>query len=325
MARPNKIWYRKDRKTYYVTLDGKLYNLGKDKDAAQKVFHKLMAAEVKPTSKLTVAELLDRFLTWTSENRAPRTFDWYKDHLQHFLDSLKNQNMPAEQVKPHHVNDWVSGKDWSVSYRRGAMTAVQRSFKWAVQQGYLSVSPIVYLAKPDSERRDNCPTKADFEAMVNAVKGQCFKDVLTFAWETGCRPSELRKMEARHYKNGRIEFPVKESKGKKRARVIYLNDCAKAIVERRIGEGFIFTNRSGNPWTAFSINCRMKRLGKKTGKHFALYDLRHGAATRWLESGLDHTVVAKLLGHSSAAMLHRVYCHVGNNQDFLQKQMDSLR
>jgi site-specific recombinase XerD len=132
-------------------------------------------------------------------------------------------------------------------------------------------------------------------------------------------------MEARHYKNGRIKFPVKESKGKKRARIIYLNDTAKAIVERRIGEGFIFTNRSGNQWTAYAINCRMRRLAEKTGKHFALVDLRHGFATRMLESGLDHTVVAKLLGHANAAMLARVYSHVGNNQDFLQKQLDSVK
>lgn len=324
MARPNKIWYRKDRKTYYVTIDGNLHNLGKDKHIAQKAFHDLMASEVKPMSRITVAELLDRFLTWTSENRAPRTLDWYKAHLQHFLDSLKNQNMLAENVKPFHVNEWVSGKDWSVSYRRGAMVAVQRAFKWAVQQGYLPISPVIHLEKPDAERRDNCPTKEDYELILSKIKGQDFKDVLTFAWLTGCRPKELRIMEARHFKGGKIVFPVNESKGKKRKRIIYLTDEARAIVERRIGEGLIFTNRNGNKWTAFAINCRMRRLAEKTGKHFCLGDFRHGFATRMLESGLDHIVVAKLLGHSTTAVLSKYYAHIGNNQDFLQKQLNSV-
>lgn len=41
MARSPKPWYRRERKAWFVTIDGKRHNLGPDRKAAFKRFHEL--------------------------------------------------------------------------------------------------------------------------------------------------------------------------------------------------------------------------------------------------------------------------------------------
>jgi integrase len=58
-----------------------------------------------------------------------------------------------------------------------------------------------------------------WEQLVACVKpGDPFHDVITVMKETGCRPQEIRRVEARHLdrKDKCWVFPIEESKGKKK-------------------------------------------------------------------------------------------------------------
>lgn len=325
MPRPNVPWFRKDRSSWFVNIDGKRFNLGREKEAAFKEFHRLKSLEtpkpVEPSPDSIIAvELFDKFLMWVSTNRAAGTYSWYQKHIQSFIDSLPNQRIAAEAVKPLHVTEWLK-PGWSKSYSRGAMIAVQRAFRWGVQQGYISRE--LRLEKPSAERRDNCPTQADFDAIRKLASDDAFRDLLDFAWNSGARPQEIIALEPKHFKGDRLEFSARESKGKKRQRVIYLNEVATNLVKDKKGER-LFLNRIGKPWTIFSIDCRFKRIAKRTGKKFALYDFRHGFCDRMLRAGLDHITVAHLMGHTNAAMVARVYSHIGGNDAYLLAKLRSV-
>jgi len=323
MGRKAGIWYRKQNETWYVKINGKQINLGKDKAAAEKEFHRLKSCDIprhNVTNSVTAAEILDKFLLWVGDNKAQGTLDWYEKHLQAFLDSLPNQRIEADKIRPHHVTDWCKSS-WSKSYTRGAMIALQRAFKWATKQGYLDRSPLEHLEKPSAERRDNCPTQADFDAILELAT-EPFKSVLQFCYETGCRPQEVIAIEPRHVKDDRVEFPVTESKGKKRKRVIYLTDKAKAILGRANGQ---FANSRGRPWTAFSMDCRLKKIAKKTGKKYSMTDLRHFFCDRMIMAGLDHTVVAGLMGHSNTQMVSSTYNHISQRNEFLLDKLKSVQ
>src|SRR5207245_1712157 len=148
---------------------------------------------------------------------------------------------------------------------------------WAAKLGYIDTSPVWRrVEKPEIKRRENPVSPDDFKTILSHVKDQPFRDLLIFAWETGCRPQEARHIEARHVRpnQNRVEFAPAEAKGKKRRRIIFLSPTAAEIVTRLAAarpEGRLFRNMDGNPWTVDAVNCRFCRLKAKLGRRFAAY------------------------------------------------------
>jgi integrase len=216
-----KPWYRATRGVWYVTLDGRQFNLGPDKEAAFEQYHQLMGME--PEQRLvgtSVAEILDAYLDWCKSHRAPGTYDWYKDRCQKFVDFIP-RGLKFDQFKPYHLQRWIdSYKTWSSGNKRNACPSIQRAMNWAVQQGYIE--------KPPAGKRDLVVTPAEFKTLIESTRDRAFRDILQIAWETGARPQEILRVEHRHVDiaNRRWVFPPEEAKGGKNHRIVYLNDAA---------------------------------------------------------------------------------------------------
>lgn len=329
MARNPKPWHRSGR-GWYVQLDGKQVALGKDKTEAFKLFRKLIREpRQRRVSSASFFAICDEFLEWNQKHRAPRTYEFYQQRLQSFGEFLKKRlpNASPEDIKPLHVIQWVNEHPgWGSTTQRQFITGVQRCLNWAEKMGYISRSPLRGIEKPPAKVRDKVILPTEYQAMLDATDDQAFKDVLTIAWETGCRPFELRTVEARHVDlaNSRWIFPPQEAKGKRKPRIVYLPKQALAITRRLLDvnpEGPLLRNVDGNPWTPFAINCRFTRFKRKLGVRYCLYHFRHSFATRMLEAGLDALTVALLLGHSNPAMLASTYQHLAHNPQHLLSQI----
>ena len=278
---------------------------------------KSAALESPQNSGPTVAGLYERFMEWCQKNREPGTYGWYHDHIQNFLDALPDPKMPAADLRPYHVVEWLDRHaDWGDTYRRGAIVAVQRPYNWAAKLGYITDNPLKHLEKPKARRREQAVSADDVKAIFGYYdEGDPFRLLLAFCWETGVRPQEVTRAEARHVDLAGllVVFPPKEAKGKKRVRRILLTEAAAAILKPLMEahpDGPLFRNRDGRPWTRYAINCRFVRLKEKLGVKFANYSFRHGFAQRMLEAGNDHLTVSELLGHANGQMLSTVYSHM---------------
>ncbi|HZZ78783.1 MAG TPA: tyrosine-type recombinase/integrase [Gemmataceae bacterium] len=365
MARIPKPWFREDRQAWFVTINGERHNLGADEKEAKRKFHELMASDgetaapPKSSTSLTIAEIFEKFLDWCSKHRSIGTYEWSRYRIQMFITALgEGVMMAADTLRPFHLEEWIDKHQWSANYRRGIIAAVQRAYNWSVRSGHLVANPIRFIEKPSATRREQVVTPEDWPAIRDHYKdGDPFRDLLEFAWETGCRPEEAKKIAARHLQldKHRIVIPKQEAKGKKRPRVIFLTPRAEAIIRRRsISTGLVFLNTDGKPWTSWAMNCRfcrlqrhlgrqrMKELGiepskakdsrtrekenrelqAKHGIKFAAYSLRHGFATRKLEDGIDHLTVAAWMGHADATMLARVYSHVSDRDAYLHEKLN---
>ena len=191
MARRPKPWYRKDRKAWFVTIRGTRHNLGPDKSTAFDLFHELMAQpeEVVAVSN-SLLSLLDRFLEWTKNNRAIRTYEWYLERLQWFTDFLA-ADLSTTDLKPFHVQEWLDSKDCSDGHKRGCLKAVDRALNWAVQMGYIDKNPVAGMEKPSGSRRELVITHEVYQRILKLSSDQEFKDLVIVCWETGCRPKRL--------------------------------------------------------------------------------------------------------------------------------------
>ena len=271
-----------------------------------------------------------KYLDWCGKHRALRTVEWYQGHLDCFLTHLGNQAlMPVADLKPYHVVEWVdSHQNWGDTYKRGGIVAVQRALNWAEEMGYIAASPVKKVKKPPARRRDNPMALEDFLAFLSRLPaGDPFRNLFLFIWHSGCRPQEARHIEPRHVQldHGRIVIPKEEAKGKRYPRVIYLHGPVLEIVTRLMAEqaeGKLFRNTQGNPWTKYAVCNRMHRLSLATGRKMAMYDARHGFATRKLVQGHDHLTIAELMGHRDGTMISKVYGHLDRQIDHLKKALE---
>ncbi len=326
-----KPWLRKGR-GWYLQLNGKQIKLGKDREAAFTRYHKLMQeqkeVQAEKAESDSVLGIFETFLEWCSRYRSPDTYEWYQKHLQSFAETISKQLL-ACQLKPFHVEKWVSQHDWSSGTQRGAMRAVQRAINWAVKQGLIDRSPLLGLEKPPPGKREVVIDEATYRKMLKLSADQEFQDILRTHWETGCRPQESLRVEARHVdtKNHRWVFPPNESKGKKRHRIVYLNAAAWAITKRCMKQnpsGPIFRNTRGEPWQPYAVGCRFFRMKESFKVRYCLYNFRHTWITRMLKAGVDPLTLATLAGHVDTSMLTRIYAHISADTSYLQKAVRTL-
>ena len=225
-------WYRKSRKAWFVTLDGKQIKLAKTKSEALTRFHELMA---KPRTRTVRSDsllgIIDAFLEWVQSNRSAATYEWYRYRLERF--ARQYPDMAANELRPFHVETWADRYPISRTSRRNYLRSVKRCMKWATKQGYIDKNPVENLEVPAGDHKEVFIPEAGYEELLTFVRSDHLRDLIVVTWETGCRPQESLRVEARHVDlaNQRWVFPKSEAKSKRMSRVIYLSDAALLITK----------------------------------------------------------------------------------------------
>ena len=264
-----KPWYRKSRGGWFVTFNGQQIKLGKTKPEALRRYQELMAKpKRRSVASDSVLAIIDAFLDWCEKNRAPDTYEWYRFRLERF--ARRYPDLRTAELRPYHVQQWLDTFNLSNGSKRNYGRAVKRCLRWAKRQGYIDENPIADLDMPSAGKREVVVPDADFESLLNRILDPCFSDLVVVTWETGCRPQESLRVEARHVDvgNRRWVFPQPESKTDI-PRVVYLTDRALEITMRLVSRypvGPLFRNSKRRPWTPYAVNCAFCRLQLRFGK-----------------------------------------------------------
>lgn len=344
-------YFRPNRRTWYVQIDGREHTLGKHPDnlslpekpqdgkwspppAIMQSYHELMAGRGNPQpiplqkQARSVVAILEEFMDKEASEKAPRTYEHYRRFLKSFRLSLP-ASLTIDDLAPGHVTDWLQAhKGWSSATKHGGIHAVKKAVKWGCRQWKLGPSPLEDVQAPTPTRREAVITPEQWPHVLGACTDQQFRDLLTFMWESGARPQEAVNVEARHYDPiaKRLIFTKAESKGKKFPRVIYLTDVAVGIVERlskRWPQGELFRNEDDLPWTRNAIRCRFRRQRIHTRVTVKVpgicgYAIRHSFATNALRSGVDPVTLAVLMGHVDASQIANTYQHLASDPRYLR-------
>jgi site-specific recombinase XerD len=324
--RPHKPWFRPSRNRWYVWIEGKQHNLGPDKAEAARRFHALLAQAPERPGAGSIAALLDAFILYCEEHKAPKTVRWYTDYLQDFLNYLKAAghapgSMNPGKLTPKLVRAWVDAKGTA---KRARITAVKAAYRWGHGEGWIDANPIAAMRRPPATKREETITIQEMRALLRHCN-KPMRELLIASWDTGARPQELKSLKPWHVEleHRRCVIPAREAKGKKKDRVIYLTPRAARIVAKGMDRQFIFVNTRGKQWTASAVRCTFVRLEEKIGRRLTHYVWRHSFANRKLKSGLSPIVVAELLGHSDVSQLAKTYQHVAQDPAHMLAALDA--
>jgi len=261
-------WRRGQNGSWYVTLKGKQHNLGRDEARAKELYAQLLAghrAAVGPEEH--VRRLLDLYWDWCKTNLAETTCEVRTRHLKSFWKFIE-PGLTISRLKPLHVQRWIDEKYPKAgnTYKNVLITTIKGAMAWAKGLGYIENDPIAAMKKPRCEVRQEFIALPDWPKVLGAVNHRRGKDFLVTMLSSGMRVQEIRKAEAQHLQGDRLIFDIRDSKGKRSSRVVYLPSDALEIVTRLCREfpdGPIFRTAKGVPWNKSSINCLMRRIKRK--------------------------------------------------------------
>jgi len=88
-----KPYFRKSRGLWYVQLDGRQINLGRDRDDAFQQYHRLMGEpSQRHVASGSLAGVIGDSLEWVDRNRSPDTYEWYRYRPQWFIEKYPDQH-----------------------------------------------------------------------------------------------------------------------------------------------------------------------------------------------------------------------------------------
>lgn len=271
MPRQPKPWFWKQRGQWVVNIDRKRHYLGPDRKQAFEAFYALMRqpANRPRVSAESVAAIADAYLSWVEKHRSPDTYEWYRYRLERFCQ--RYPELTVGQIKPYHVQEWVDEYQIAKTTKRNYLRAVKRAFIWALKQGYIEANPIANLEVPSAEHREIVISEEEFERILQHAGHDSLRDLIIVTRETGCRPQESLRVEARHVDmvHKRWVFPISEAKGERVPRVVYLTDRAFEITQRAMSaypSGKLFRNSAGGAWSPDAVNCAFDRIQRRMAK-----------------------------------------------------------
>ena len=291
----------------------------------------------KPTAKgdeLLVKQVLDDYLDWSEANHADSTHKRIRASILSFADSLPPATCIGD-LEPRHLTQWLDKrcpkrpkngeKPTSDNTRHNYAGDVLAAFNWATSanQRILRYSPLTGYRKAPKTPRALYLAPEQMEDLLSRIDDQEFRDFLIVTLRTGCRPQEVRVLEARYVllKEGVARIPKELAKGKRKERVVPLDEVVRAILKPlalKYPEGPLLRNTRGRPWTKDAINSRFQRLKDKVPYRVTAYAMRHTFINEALKNGASETAIAEVVGHEDKTMIQKVYGHPSLHQDLLK-------
>jgi len=294
------MYFKKSHQAWYVNIQGKPRRLGRTQEEAERVLNQ--------HRDFTVSEIIDKFLSQPRAKSTQKIYSLIRDFQG------KCGHLTVRDLRVYHATEWTE--------ERNRLKALKTCFNWAEKRGY-APSPLKTLRVPATPTRSDEAylTPDQWRKVTDAIDSQ-FLDFVTVLHETGCRPTEARRVEARHFDRQERcwKIPRKEAKGGI-YRVVHLSDAAFAICQRlalKRPTGPLF------PYTASAVCRQFERISRKIGFRVTAYSLRHTFATEAILKGVDLQTIAILMGHQDLKMLSQVYQHVRKRSDFVKDSLKKL-
>lgn len=148
---------------------------------------------------------------------------------------------------------------------------------------------------------------------INNIQNLKHKAILSVAFSTGIRISELCNLKIKNIDSNRMLIFIQSGKGNKDRYVPLSDNILKLLryywLEYKPKEYLFESNSPGIKYSPASCRAIFKQYLNETDKSF--HSLRHSCFTTLLENGTDLRIIQAIAGHSSSKTTE-IYTHVSN-------------
>ncbi|ORW51373.1 recombinase XerD [Mycobacterium paraense] len=198
--------------------------------------------------------------------------------------------------------------------------ALKRYAAWLVDEGELSVNPLLGLKPPKADHKVvNALTDDELKRLIKACNGKSFQDrrdeaIVRLMAETGMRASEVIGLQVTDVNLSDGLVTVRRGKGGKGRIAPFGSQTAAAIdrymrgrrTHRLADTGDLWVGGGGKSFGYHGLSKALKDRAEAAGiKGFHLHLMRHTAATRWLRAGGSEGGLMAVAGWSTRSMVDR--------------------
>lgn len=297
------------------------------------------AGRVDPTLKMTVSQLLDRYIASRSGDWSPTTIRDHPATADRWIRPVIG-DMDIARVRTMDVEELVAqiAVDHPATARK-VLAILRAAFEDAIRWDLVTRNPARSARRPKVDKPStNAPPLALVRAAIAAADpGMAI--VVRLAVVSGCRRGELLGLRwgdvdldagvivvSRSIAETGVGPAVAKSTKTGRVKVIPLDDRTVAELRRwrrscaedalafgvALEDGhYLFAQRPDGvePWSPSTLTHRWRALADINGlPGVRFHDLRHATATTMIAGGIDPKTAADRLGHDPSVMLG-VYTH----------------
>lgn len=268
------------------------------------------APEAEQGDSTTLAEALDRYRREVTpgkkgEAQERRRIDAWKAHP---LARLRLANIRGTDLAAYRDQRLADGK--SPDTVRLELAIISHLYRIAVTEWGMTAltNPVKNIRKPSASKgRARRLLEGEEEALL-AKAGSPLREAIILLMETAIRRGELVSIKRRDIDKERAVLVLHDSKNGDR-RDVPMSTRALAALESmpaRIDGTLLGEPKAAADWLSHAFIKLTKACGIEG---LRLHDLRHEAASRLFEKGLNPMEVASVTGHKTLAMLKR-YTHL---------------
>lgn len=256
---------------------------------------------------------------------------WQRDETS--LGNLKPffKGKTMQEIGPELVENYKAKRKADITKRKTHITGatinreialLKTIFNKAVEWGKIEKNPLDKVKKFKENHVKNMKILKDDEAirLIDSASPH-LKPILIIALNTGMRRNEILSLKWENVNFNKGLIFIEDAKSGK-PREIPMNYMVYEILkELSRNSEYIFFNPKTKSHildikTSFKTACKRADI-----KGLRLHDLRHTAASRMIQAGIDLVTVSKILGHSSIQMTMR---YVHSTTEIMRKAVEKL-
>ncbi len=292
-------------------------------------------------NELDLKNLIGGFkLSCQTENKSPKTIEWYTCFLQRFLQFLQLNSHPTRvnEIDKNYIRSFIlylqqqaktphTEKPLSPATVQGYVRTLKVFFSWLLREEYIESNPMTRIPVPRAPIRIINTFNNEH---INRLATLCYTSngsgyrnltIILLLLDSGIRVNELVNIDCNDLDLTEGYIKIRKGKGNKERLVPvgsivqkslwkYINRYRPKPLTQRVTA--LFLSEHGLPLTKSGVQQMLRRYGRIagiTGVRCSPHTFRHTFAKNYLLNGGDIFSLQKILGHSSLASV-RMYLNL---------------